>query len=70
MSKNKPNDPALWSRAKSWAKSKFDVYPSAYANLAAAKWYKKQGGTWRKAKNMSETLLLTFKEWLNKKKEI
>ena len=29
---NKPNNPSLWSKAKSLAKSKFDVYPSAYAN--------------------------------------
>jgi hypothetical protein len=46
---NKPNNPALWSRAKSLAKQKFDVYPSAYANGWAAKWYKGKGGTWRKA---------------------
>jgi len=29
--KNKPNNPALWSRAIAAAKKKFDVYPSAYA---------------------------------------
>jgi len=29
-SKNKPNNPQLWSRAQSIAKSKFDVHPSAY----------------------------------------
>jgi hypothetical protein len=46
---NKPNNPSLWSRAKSMAKKKFDVYPSAYANGWAAKWYKSKGGTWRKA---------------------
>ncbi len=46
---NKPNNPSLWSRAKSLAKEKFDVYPSAYANGWAAKWYKSKGGTWRKA---------------------
>lgn len=34
---NKPTKPALWSSAKSQAKSKFDVYPSAYANAWAAK---------------------------------
>ena len=27
--KNVPTNPALWARAKSLAKSKFDVYPSA-----------------------------------------
>jgi len=45
---NKPTNPTLWSRAKSMAKSKFKVYPSAYANGWAAKWYKKHGGGWRK----------------------
>ena len=47
--KNVPTNPALWSRAKSLAKSKFDVYPSAYANGWAAKWYKSKGGGWKKA---------------------
>ena len=45
---NKPNNPSLWSKAKSLAKSKFDVYPSAYANGWASKYYKSKGGTWRK----------------------
>lgn len=48
---NKPNNPSLWSRAKSLARQKFDVYPSAYANGWAAKWYKSKGGTWSKAKD-------------------
>ena len=39
---------SIWSeKAKSLAKQKFDVYPSAYANGWAAKWYKSKGGTWR-----------------------
>ena len=45
--KNVPNNPKLWSKAKSLAKQKFDVYPSAYANGWAAKWYKSKGGSWR-----------------------
>jgi len=45
--KNVPTNPGLWSRAKSLARSKFDVYPSAYANGWAAKWYKSKGGSWR-----------------------
>lgn len=53
---NKPNNPALWSRAKSLAKSKFDVYPSAYANGWAAKWYKGKGGTWSKAEYGMEVM--------------
>ncbi len=46
---NVPTNPELWSRAKAAAKSKYDVYPSAYANGYAAKWYKEKGGSWRKA---------------------
>ena len=42
--KNAPTNPELWSRAKALARSKFDVYPSAYANGWAAKWYKSKGG--------------------------
>lgn len=49
-SKNCPNDPGKWAASKALAKSKFDVYPSAYANGFAAKNYKKKGGTWRKCK--------------------
>jgi hypothetical protein len=45
--KNSPTNPKLWARAKSLARSKFDVYPSAYANGWASKWYKSKGGGWR-----------------------
>ena len=45
--KNKPTNPELWSRAIAQAKSKFDVYPSAYANGWASKWYKEKGGGWK-----------------------
>lgn len=51
--KNQPTDPELWSQAKALAKKKFDVYPSAYANGWAAKWYKSKGGGW---KSVSEAL--------------
>lgn len=43
----KPTNPALWARAKAAARAKFDVYPSAYANGWAARWYKSKGGGWR-----------------------
>jgi hypothetical protein len=46
---NTPTNPELWSRAKAAAKAKYDVYPSAYANGYAAKWYKERGGGWKKA---------------------
>jgi hypothetical protein len=45
--KNKPTNPELWARAIAQAKSKFDVYPSAYANGWASKWYKENGGDWK-----------------------
>jgi len=47
-SKNCPTDPAKWAASKAAAKSKFDVYPSAYANGWAAKNYKSKGGGWKK----------------------
>ena len=46
---NVPTNPSLWSKAKAAAKAKYDVYPSAYANGFAAKWYKEKGGSWKKA---------------------
>jgi len=39
-----PTNKALYSRVKSEAKRKFDVYPSAYANAWLVKTYKKRGG--------------------------
>jgi hypothetical protein len=63
MEKNVPTNPSLWSRAKAQARAKFDVYPSAYANGWAAKWYKSKGGGWKTAAKESydETReLLTF----------
>ena len=47
LEKNKPTNPALWSKAKALARQKFDVYPSAYANGWASKWYKSKGGGWK-----------------------
>jgi len=43
-SKPTPKNKALYSRVKSAAKSKFDVYPSAYANAWLVREYKKRGG--------------------------
>ena len=50
LEKNCPTDPAKWSASKAAAKSKFDVYPSAYANGWAAKNYKSKGGGWKVCK--------------------
>ena len=42
-----PTNKALYSRVKSAAKRKFDVYPSAYANAWLVREYKKRGGRYR-----------------------
>ena len=47
LEKNCPTDPGKWAASKAAAKSKFDVYPSAYANGWASKNYKEKGGGWR-----------------------
>jgi hypothetical protein len=57
LEKNCPTDPAKWSASKSAAKSKFDVYPSAYANGWAAKNYKGKGGGWRKCNEGEDNAL-------------
>jgi hypothetical protein len=54
--KNVPTSPEKWSQAKSQAKAKFDVYPSAYANGWAAKKYKEMGGSWKSVSEESEQL--------------
>ena len=46
-----PTDAAKWSAAKSEARAKFKVYPSAYANAYASKRYKALGGSWKGADN-------------------
>ena len=42
---------------KSLARKKFDVYPSAYANAWASKWYKKRGGGWKKKGKTNESVV-------------
>jgi hypothetical protein len=50
LERNTPTSPDKWAQAKAAARSKFKVYPSAYANLWAAKKYKSMGGGWKKGK--------------------
>lgn len=51
---NKPTNPKLWKQSLDWARSRYDVCPSAYCNGAAAKRYKSKGGKWKKkSKNES-----------------
>ena len=52
--KNVPTSPEKWAQAKSQAKAKFDVYPSAYANGWAAKKYKAMGGGWKSVSEESQ----------------
>jgi hypothetical protein len=52
---NVPTDPALWDKAIAAAKAKYDVYPSAYANAFASKWYKEKGGDWKTEESIKET---------------
>ena len=49
MKKNVPTNKSLYSKMKALAKSKFDVYPSAYANGWLVREYKKRGGKYRVA---------------------
>ena len=44
---SKPTNPSLYSRGKAEAKTKFKVYPSAYANGWLVRTYKKRGGGYR-----------------------
>jgi hypothetical protein len=53
--KNVPTSPEKWAQAKSQAKAKFDVYPSAYANGWASKKYKEMGGGWKSVSEQIET---------------
>lgn len=62
LEKNVPNDSGKWSDCKSQAKSKFDVYPSAYANAWASKCYKKKGGTWKKVNEELDTQMELLSE--------
>ena len=44
---NDPADKSLWASCVAAARSKFAVYPSAYANGWAVQEYKRRGGKWR-----------------------
>jgi len=52
----------ICAKGKSWAKRTFDVYPSAYANLAASKYCKDPNYAKKsKAKKMKEGGLVNIK---------
>jgi hypothetical protein len=54
LEKNKPTNAKLYARVKALAKSKFKVYPSAYANAWLVKEYKKRGGGYKTIKEANE----------------
>ena len=60
--KNVPTSPEKWAQAKSAAKSKFAVYPSAYANGWASKKYKAMGGGWKSVSEELEELFDIIEE--------
>jgi hypothetical protein len=70
--KNVPTSPEKWAQAKSAAKSKFAVYPSAYANGWASKKYKSMGGGWKatseEVEQIDELSKDTLGSYLDKKK--
>ena len=52
----------ICAKGKSWAKRTFDVYPSAYANIAASKYCKDPNYAKKsKAKKMKEGGLVNIK---------
>jgi len=63
LEKNCPTDTAKWAASKSAAKSKFDVYPSAYANGWAAKNYKSKGGGWRSCSESVNEASYVYTDW-------
>jgi len=64
--KNVPTSPEKWARAKAAAKSKFAVYPSAYANGWASKKYKSMGGGWRSTQEEVELEEIYHDPWKDK----
>jgi hypothetical protein len=60
-----PTSPEKWARAKAAAKSKFAVYPSAYANGWASKKYKAMGGGWKTANEEVELTEEQLDEMIN-----
>jgi hypothetical protein len=61
--KNVPTSPEKWAAAKAAAKSKFAVYPSAYANGWASKKYKSMGGGWKSvSEEFEQSVLIDLEE--------
>ena len=50
---NIPIDKKLYSKVKSQAKKKFNIWPSAYASAWLVREYKKKGGKYKSRVNMN-----------------
>lgn len=68
--KNVPTSPEKWAQAKSQAKAKFDVYPSAYANGWAAKKYKEMGGGWKSVSESKDMKSMRIIKDIYKRKSV
>jgi hypothetical protein len=53
-SKRKPANVSLWMETVEQARNKFEVYPSAYADVWTERRYTSLGGTWTKKSNRSK----------------
>ena len=66
MSKPVPKNKKLYEKVKSEARSKFKVFPSAYASSWLVREYKKRGGTYSGSKPKKEGLTRWYDEvWIN-----
>jgi hypothetical protein len=66
MSRNIPLNKNLYEKVKLEAKSRFKVYPSAYANGWLVKEYKRRGGTYSGKKTKDTGLSRWYNEkWIN-----
>jgi hypothetical protein len=70
MRENVPKDVALWNTCKTWARSKYDVWPSAYTVGACRKDIKVKVVNGRKKKRRNNGTYITFEEFLEKKNHI
>ena len=67
---NNPLDKELWAKAIQEAKRRFAVYPSAYANAFASKWYKARGGKWESSASKKDLREWFDEDWVDISKPI
>jgi hypothetical protein len=67
---NNPLDKELWATAIQEAKRRFAVYPSAYANAFASKWYKARGGKWESSASKKDLREWFDEDWVDISKPV